>query len=155
MNSPIDMLELVKELPMRPRGRACIVLGHEYVGQKGWASALATKTGIEHIDLLDVFLCDETLRNVAGSFAIDDFFRYIQGKKEPKVLIVTGMEFLKATWIGQANAMEKFASQIEMWANSPALLIVMQFDTYLAKRRFTRFPDRLFMIDQKNTLAVT
>jgi hypothetical protein len=131
------------------------VLTHEYVGQKEWASTLATKTGIEHIDLLDTFLSDETLRNMVGSFGVDDFFRYIQGKKGPKVLVVTGMEFLRATWTGQANVMEKFASQVEMWANNPALLIVMQFDPCLAKRPFTRFPDRLFVVDQKNTFAVT
>ncbi len=155
MNSPIDMLELVRELSRRPRGKACIVLTHEYVGQKEWAATLARKTGVEHVDLLDAFLSDGSLRDTIGSFGVDDLFRYLRGKKGPKVLIVTGTEFLKATWIGQTNAMEKFASQIEMWVNSPALLIAMQFDAYLAKRRFIRFPDRLFVVDQKNTLAVT
>jgi hypothetical protein len=34
MNDPVDMAKLVKNLPSRPRGRACIVLTHEYDGQK-------------------------------------------------------------------------------------------------------------------------
>ena len=34
MTDPIDMVALVQELPDRPRGRACIVLTHDYGHQK-------------------------------------------------------------------------------------------------------------------------
>ena len=38
MSDPVNMVQLVNSLPSRPRGRACIVLTHEYEGQKEWAS---------------------------------------------------------------------------------------------------------------------
>ena len=65
-----------------------------------------------------------------------------------------GLEFLKATWTGQANVMEQFASQVEYWDKSPSLLFVLQYDKTLATRDFRRFRQYTFVVDQKETLAL-
>ena len=44
MSDPVNIVQLVRDLPSRPRGRACIVLTHEYEGQKEWAAELARQT---------------------------------------------------------------------------------------------------------------
>ena len=52
MNRPLNMIKLVNNLPSRPRGKACIVLTHDYKGQREWAMELARQTDSDHIDLL-------------------------------------------------------------------------------------------------------
>jgi hypothetical protein len=68
MNEPTNMVQLVRELHSRPRGKACIVLTHEYEGQKEWAAELARQTDSGHIDLLELFAKEKTLseKNSAG-----------------------------------------------------------------------------------------
>jgi len=63
------------------------------------------------------------------------------------------MEFLKATWIGQSNVTEQFASHVETWNQSPCLLFVLQYDKTLATREFRRFPQYTFAVDQKETFS--
>jgi hypothetical protein len=41
VNESVDMIKLVKDLAKRARGRACIVLTHEYKGQNSWSERLA------------------------------------------------------------------------------------------------------------------
>lgn len=154
MNEPIDMIELVKELAKRPRGRACIVLAHDHKGQKGWAEKLADLTGSAHIDLLDEFVADEMLAGMITTFSVSDLFDFLQKKNDSHVLIITGIEFIRAAWSALPNASEEFASHIEMWNKSPALLFVLPFDQGLANRKFTRFPHLTVLIDQKHTLAL-
>lgn len=155
MTEAVDMIKLVKKLPSRPRGRACIVLTHDYGGQKDWAFELAKLTGMDHIDLLDLFENEKDLSQNISSFQVADLFGLLTGESSASVLIVTGIEFLTASWAGQSGAFEQFAGQIEMWSKSPALLFVMQFDSFLAKRKFIRFPQYTFVIDQKETFALT
>jgi hypothetical protein len=155
MSNPINMVKLVEELLKRPRGRACVVLTHDYNGQNTWGAELAKQTGADHIDLLDLFAGDAALAGKISSFSVSELFTFLIGKGNSGVLIVTGLEFIKATWSGQPDATDQFATLLETWGKSPALLFVMQFDPTLAKRMFKRFPDKIFVVNQKDTLALT
>lgn len=154
MSDPVNMVQLVKSLPSRPRGRACIVLTHEYEGQKEWAAELARQTGSEHLDLLALFAQDVNLGNKIGQFLIPNLFEFLKGYDKTPVLIVSGIEFLKATWSGQKNSVEQFASHVETWNQKPCLLFVLQYDKTLATREFRRFSQYTFVVDQKETLAL-
>ena len=154
MTVAVDIVKLVRSLPSRPRGRACIVLTHEYDGQKEWAAELARQTDSEHIDLLELFAEDRTLGSRLDQFLIPGLFDFLKGRSRASVLIVSGMEFLKATWTGQSNVTEQFASHVETWNQSPCLLFVLQYDKTLATREFRRFRQYTFVVDQKETLAL-
>ncbi|MBW2034555.1 MAG: hypothetical protein JRI94_13395 [Deltaproteobacteria bacterium] len=156
MNDIIEMVEFVKSLASRPRGRACIVLTHGYDGQKEWAAELARQTDSEHIDLLELFAADETLSGNISQFSVPKLFEFLKDKCRKPVLIVSGIEFLKATWSGRASAVEEFATKVEFWdkKNAPGLLFVLQHDSALASRPFLRFKQHTFVVNQKETLAL-
>jgi hypothetical protein len=149
------MVQFISELKSRPRGRASVVLTHDYRGQKEWAAELARQTNSEHIDLLEYFTQDETLCDKVGQFLVPKLFEFLKGRSEFPVLIVTGMEFLKATWTGQSNAVEEFARRVETWNQSPCLLFVLQYDKTIAAHEFRRFRQYTFVIDQRETLALS
>lgn len=155
MDDVVDIVKLTKSLPHRPRGRSCIVFTHDYLEQKGWAAELASQTGGVHLHLLDVFVNNEALSEKVGTFSVNDLFRFLANHSNAPILIVSGLEFLMAAWSGQPNALEQFASQIEMWEKKPALLFAMQYDRFLATRKFERFKQYQFVIDQRDTLALT
>lgn len=154
MSAPVNMVELVKQLPSRPRGRACIVLTHDYAGQKKWAEELANQTDSEHVHLLDLFADNPELGDEIGGFMVPRLFEFLEGRGQAPVLIVSGMEFLKAAWSGLSDAMEQFASYMETWNKSPCLLFVMQHDNAVANRPFRRFRQYIYVVDQKETLAL-
>ena len=154
MTNPVNMIQLVRELPSRPRGRACIVLTHEYEGQKEWAAELAHQTDSEHLDLLEIFAQDAKLSSKIGQFLILNLFDFLKNHSKAPVLIVSGLEFLKATWAGLSNGVEQFASHVETWNQKPCLLFVLQYDKILATREFRRYPQYTFVVDQKETLAL-
>jgi len=154
VNDPINMIKLVEDLPSRPRGRACIVLTHDYETQKEWAERLAVKTGSNHINLLELFSKDAELSNRIGEFLVPNLFSFLKERGEAPVLIVSGMEFLKATWSSQSNVLEQFTSNIETWDQTPCLLFVLQYDKTIASREFRRFRQYTFVVDQKETLAL-
>ncbi|MBU4480661.1 hypothetical protein KKG48_04450 [Patescibacteria group bacterium] len=149
------MIKLMQELSKRPRGRACILLTHDYADQKEWAMELAKQTGSEYVDLLDHFKEKRELAEKISSLNVTRLFSLLRTISDKSVLIVTGMEFLKATWSAQNNALEDFAKHVETWTKSPAMLFVLQFDSTLAERKFTRYPQYQFMVDQKETYALT
>lgn len=153
MSDPVNMVQLVRDMPSRPRGRACIVLTHKYEGQKGWAAELARQTESGHIDLLELFAQDADLGSKIGQFLIPNLFEFLKGYDKAPVLIVSGIEFLMATWSGQANSVEQFASHVETWDQKPCLLFVLQYDKIIATRKFTRYK-HIFVVDQKETLAL-
>lgn len=155
MSDPVDMIRLVEGLSKRPRGRACVILTHDYTGQKEWAMELAKQTGSEHVDLLDLFQENQDLGEKISSLNTPELFRLLQTRCDSSVLIVTGMEFLRATWGTQPNSLEQFAMHVETWSKSPAMLFVLQFDSTLAERKFTRYPQYQFVVDQKETYALT
>lgn len=154
MNDPFNMVQLVRDLPSRPRGRACIVLTHEYGGQKEWAAELARQTDSEHLDLLEFFAQDEKLSSKIGQFLIPTLFDFLKNHSQASVLVVSGMEFLKATWAGQSNVVEQFASQLKTWNQKPCLLFVLQYDKIIATHDFGRRYQYTFVVDQKETLAL-
>jgi hypothetical protein len=155
MTDPIDMVALVRELPDRPRGRACLVLTHDYGHQQAWAAELAHRTDSGHLDLLERFCQDGTLADAVSDFLVPKLFEFLQDENQSRVLIVSGMEFLKAAWSGQAHRLEEFASRVENWSRTPCLVFVLQYDQMLADRPFRRFPQYSFVIDQNETLALS
>jgi hypothetical protein len=148
------MVQLVKALSSRPRGRACIVLTHEYQGQKAWAAELARQTDSEHLDLLELFAQDTKLSSKIGQFLVPSLFDFLKGQSQSPVLIVSGIEFLKATWSGQSNVGEQFASHVETWDQKPCLLFVLQYDKIIATREYRRFRQYTFVVDQKETIKL-
>jgi hypothetical protein len=154
MSDPVNMVQLVRSMPSRPRGRACIVLTHEYEGQKEWAAELARQTESEHLDLLELFSEDAELSKKISQFLIPNFFEFLKGYDKAPVLIVSGIEFLKATWSGQANSVEQFASYVETWNQKPCILFVLQYDKIIVTRQFRRYRQYTFVVDQKETLAL-
>jgi hypothetical protein len=79
MSDPVNMVQLVGSIPSRPRGRACIVLTHEYEGQKEWAAELARQTESEHLDLLELFSEDAELSRKISQFLIPNLFEFLKG----------------------------------------------------------------------------
>ena len=155
MNDPINMVQFVTELARRPKGRAAVVLTHEYEGQKEWAAQLARQTNSEHINLLELFSKDLALSNGIEQFLVRNVFDFLKDRSQAPVLIISGMEFLKATWTGQSNSVEEFASQVQTWNKSPCLLFVLQYDKLLTRYDFgQRFRQYTFVVDQKETLAL-
>ena len=154
MSDPVNMVQLVRSMPSRPRGRACIVLTHEYEGQKEWAAELARQTESEYLDLLELFSEDADLIKKISQFLIPNLFEFLKGYDKAPVLIVSGIEFLKATWSGQANSVEQFASHVETWNQKPSILFVLQYDKIIATREFRRYRQYTFVVDQRETLAL-
>lgn len=154
MNDPINMIQLVKDLPSRPRGRACIVLTRDYETQKEWAEKLAEQTDSNHINLPELFGKDAELSNRIGEFLVPNLFSFLKERGKTPVLIISGLEFLKATWSSQSNVLEQFTSYVETWNQTPCLLFVLQYDKTIASREFRRFRQYTFVVDQKETLAL-
>ena len=155
MSDPVNMVQFVTELARRPKGRAAVVLTHEYEGQKEWAAQLARQTNSEHINLLELFSKDLALSNGIEQFLVRNVFDFLKDRSQAPVLIISGMEFLKATWTGQSNSVEEFASQVQTWNKSPCLLFVLQYDKLLARYDFgQRFRQYTFVVDQRETLAI-
>ena len=154
MSDPVNMVQLVRDLPSRPRGRACIVLTHEYGGQKKWAAELARQTDSEHIDLLELFAQDAKLSSKIGQFLVPSLFEFLKNHGQASVLVISGMEFLKATWTGQSNAVNQFLSQLKTWDKNPSLLFIMQYDKTIAFYDFGRRYQHTFVVDQKETLSL-
>ena len=154
MNDPVNMIQLVKDLPSRPRGRACIVLTHDYQSQREWAEELARQTGSDHINLLELFANHKDLSDRIGEFAVPKLFSLFTERGRTPVLVVSGLEFLRASWSGQSSVLEQLTSYVETWNQAPCLLIVLQYDKTIASRDFRRFPQYTFVIDQRETLAL-
>ena len=154
MADPVNMIQLVHSLPARSRGRACIVLTPEYKGQIEWAVELARQTRSDHIDLLTVFAEDEELSSGISQYLVPQLFSFLKSRSQSPVLIVSGIEFIKAAWAGQANSAEQFASHVENWNQKPCLLFVIQYDKLIATRKFQRHRQYRFVVDQKETLAL-
>ena len=154
MKKAVNMIDLVSELPRRRRGRACIVLTHDYAGQKKWAAALAEQTDSDHINLLDYFSADTKLSAKLSALSVKDLFELLKQKKGKDVLIVSGIEFLKAAWSGQTTIIQQFASMVSTWDKTPGLLFVIQYDKQLAEFNFTNRFQYTFLVDQRETLKL-
>ncbi len=154
MSEPVNIVQLVRDLPFRSRGKACIVLTCDYEGQKKWAAELARQTDSEHLDLLELFAQDVKLSRKIGQFLVFNLFEFLKNHGQSSVLVVSGLEFLKATWTGQSNISEQFASRVETWDQKPCLLFALQYDKVIATRKYRRHRQHKFVVDQKETLAL-
>jgi hypothetical protein len=155
MGEAINMVTFIDALSERERDRACILFTHEFEDQKEWAAALAEKTDSDHIDLLEQFHTSESLSSTIRDFTIKTFFEYVQKQSRKPVLIISGIEFLKATWSGLHDYAELIAGKVQTWDKRPALLLVMQYDKKLARYPFSnRFGGHLYTIDRRETLAL-
>jgi hypothetical protein len=148
------MVHFVAELAMRPKGRAAVVLTHDYPGQKAWASELAMQSGVNHLHMLDLFSQDPNLNQNLSRFMVPVLFDFIHQKNEQKVLIVSGIEFIKATWSGQPSAINEFANRVRAWNLTPTILFVVQHDPTLASYDFGRRYRYRFIVDQRDTLKL-
>ena len=155
MSDPVNMVLFVNELSRRPKARAAVVLTHEYKGQKEWAEELSRQTDTEHINLIDLFTEEPTLSSKIGQFSVQHLFDYLKNKSQAPVLIISGMEFLKATWTSQPKAAQEFASRVQTWTQSPCLLFILQYDKLIATYDFgIRYRQYTFVVDQRETLAL-
>jgi len=149
----VDLMQLSKALPKRQRGRACIVFTRDYLEQKTWAVKLAETANVTHLNLLDE-LAKEKQSIKMSTFSVDGLFKYLEKKTSSSLLIISGIEFIKATWAySPQKAMERLAIKVETWDKKPALMFVMQYEPILAQIKFKRFPDLQFVIDQQNTIT--
>jgi hypothetical protein len=155
MSDPVNIVLFVKELSRRPKARAAVVLTHEYEGQKEWAEELARQTDTEHMNLIDLFSEEPALSNKIEQFSVQHLFNYLKKKSQAPVLIISGMEFLKATWTSQPKAAQEFASRVQTWNQSPCLLFILQYDKLIATYDFgNRYRQYSFVVDQRETLAL-
>ena len=154
MSELIDMKQVVEELGKRPRGRACFVFTQDRQGRHEWAERLAEITGMQHLNLMKQFSDDENLGSDVSSFDVEACFNLFTGYNQTPVLIVSGIEFLKATWLAQANSVEQLATKMEMWNEKPAILMVMQYDKALAERKYIRHRQLRMVINQTETKAI-
>ena len=154
MTESINMFEFIKDLSTRPRGRACIILTREYEKKTIWAEKLAQKTGSLHLNLLELFSNDEKLHTNLELFTLDDLFKLLKKFDEHPVLLVTGIEFLKAIWPKTNDITEHLARRIETWTDKPALLFIMKYDEKLCNYNFKRHPQYKFVIEQNKTIAL-
>ena len=154
MNESVDMIRFVADLVKRPKGKAAIVLTHDYAGQKQWASDLAMKTGAEHLPILDIFSEKPDLSNKLSLFTVSGLFDFIRRQSKANIAIVSGFEFLKSTWSGQSSAKKEFANRVHTWPCTPHILFVVQHDTVLASHEFGRRYRYRFIVDQKDTIKL-
>lgn len=154
MGEGIDMVELVRGVSTRKRGRACIVMTHEYHGQRDWAARLAGLTDAEHVDLLELFHNQKQLADDLAPFPPEGLFKLLRDRADRDAVIVSGVEFLKASWSGRPNSAEEFSARVETWQYDPALVFVMQYDKSIAERPFRRFRQYTFVVDQRETIAL-
>lgn len=154
MADAIDMVELVRNLATRKRARACAVMTYDYSEESEWAAKLARKACAQHVDVLTLFVSEEQLAEGLAPFTPERLFSLLKDRAEKDVVVVSGMEFLKATWSGQPHASEEFARRMETWQAAPALCFVMQHDKAIAERPFRRFRQYKFVVDQKETIAL-
>jgi hypothetical protein len=154
MADTVNMVNLVDGVKKRVRGRTCIVLTHDYLGQKDWAAKLAGKTEAQHINLLELFEKNKGLCEALQEYSVAKLFTLLKENAEKDIMVVSGIEFLKASWSGIYDASEQFASQVETWHQKPALIFVIQHDKAIAERRFTRYRQYTFVVDQRETLAL-
>lgn len=155
MSESIDMVKLVDGLAQRKRGRACIVFTHEYRDQTEWATRLAEKSRAEHIDILDEFVQNTELSGSLRTMLIPAFFDFLAGRSSAGVAVISGIEFLKATWSADREYTRQFAGMVETWGRSPALLFVMQYDRKIAQYQFTeRYADNIYVVDRRETIKL-
>ena len=154
MSVTVNMIDFVRSVRDRQRGRACVVLSRDYKDQKEWAAKLAEQTDSGHIDLIKVFAEDPEMSDNIGQFMVPKLFELLENHTQDEVLVVSGFEFLIAAWSAQSDAVDEFLSQVKTWDKKPALIFVIQHNTKMTTYDFGRRFQYTYVVDQKETLAL-
>ena len=154
MSELIDSVQFVKTIVSRQRGRACAILTENYTDQERWAKNLAEKTGADYLNLLELFSNNTTLSDSVSQYTVEVFFNFLENRTEKDILVISGMEFLKATWSGISDNTRLFATQLSTWSKNPCLVFVLQYDKSLTDYNFGRRFTYQFVVDQRETLAI-
>jgi hypothetical protein len=153
----LDLLKFCRELPAR-RNKAALLLTPDLREQRACAAHIAAVAGARHFDVQDAFQVDATLTERFAGFSSDEFFALVAAQKAQPLLIVSGLEFLLATWLSQDNPNEvkrRFCHQIEMWEgrDKQPFLLVTQQDPVFAAYAPGRFIDGPLVIKLSQTLS--
>lgn len=155
MSDGVDIIWEAGQLPLRRRGRALVVLSHDFHGLEPWAAELARRLpDAEHVNLLDHFIAHEELGSQAGSTTLDKLFRLLGTLTNKKILVVSGLEFLWAAWSAQSGIVDAFAHKVETWESRPSLVIVTQYQKKLEDLKSGRFGHQ-FSFNQKDTYSLS
>ena len=156
MSDGVDIIKEAGQLPSRRRGRAMIVLSHDFQGLEPWAVELAQRLNdAEHINVLDHFIAHEELGSTAGTTTLDELFSLLGTLTDRKILVVSGIEFLRAAWSAQSGIVDAFAHKVETWERRPALVFVTQYDKKLENLKSARFGGHQFVFNQKDTYSLS
>jgi hypothetical protein len=117
---------------------------------------LRLKDGYTTLDLLDLMAADSALAAKISSLSPAALFDFLTPRASTsRVLIVSGLEVVLATWPAASPSMKQFAARLELWEKKPALVFVIQREPTLEKHTFTRYPQYRFVMDQTQTIVFT
>ncbi len=152
----LDLIQFSRELANR-RNKAALLLTPDVREQHQIAAQLATALAAPHLDVLDRFQADAKLAEQIAGFAPSDFFKLVAKEKSAPLLVISGLEFLLATWIAQGDAKQvkqDLCRQIELWEQKPAFLLVAQQDAVFADYVPTRHTGSQVIVQHSQTLAL-
>jgi hypothetical protein len=153
----LDLVTFSNELATR-RNKAALLLTPDVREQGAIAAQVAVALGVPHMNVLDRFRADDKLVDQIAGFSPADFFRLIAREKSSSLLVISGLEFLLATWLAQGDAKQvklNFCQQVELWSQKPAFLLVTQQDPVFAAYQPTRHTGSQVIIEFSKTLALT
>lgn len=153
MSEPIDMPAFVQTLPRRRRGQACIVLSREPAGAPAWAGTLAERAGAAHLDLLSHFQQNPDLSSRVADFGPRELLDLCKAFHPKGILVVSGLEVLRATWQARPGLDEDLAKALEFWVGPPALVLVLAEDRFFRDRDFSRMRQTM-TVHQSETYAL-
>lgn len=153
MSDPVDMPAFVRSLPRRRRGQACIVLTREPAEAPAWAETLAARAEATHLDLLRHFKDHPEIAARVSETGPRELLALLKGAAPRGILVVTGLEFLRATWKARPGLDEDLAKTLEFWMGPPSLVLVLAEDRFYLDRDFSRMQQPM-IVHQTDTYAL-
>lgn len=153
MSEPLDMPAFVRSLSRRRRGQACIVLTRDPAGACAWTETLAERSESTHLDLLRHFQEHPELADRVSETGPRELLALLKENAPRGVLVVSGLEFLRATWQARPGLDEDLAASLEFWVGPPALVLVLAEDRFFRDRDFTRMQQPM-IVHQTDTYAL-
>lgn len=153
MSVPVDMPAFVRKLPQRRRGQACIVLTRDPAGAPAWAETLAVRAEATHLDLLDHFQAHPGLTARVSEIGPRELLDLLKESTPRGTLVVSGLEFLRATWQARPGLDEDLAKTLEFWMGPPSLVLVLAEDRFYRDRDFSRMQQPM-IVHQTDTYAL-
>lgn len=153
-----DLPKFCRELVTR-RNKATILLVPDLQAQQEHAARIATATGGLHLDVLDLFQADAALAARLGGFDIDDLLGLLASHHNGhELLVVTGTEFLMATWFSQRDPRQvkrELCQRLELWERKPALLLLTLHDSTIATYQPSRHTAGAMVLELSQTASLT